>query len=94
MSDLVDVGYRDPCEEPDVVRDDRPTPEEYADDDRPRIAELGSDQLERLLAFGTGIDQVLARDELERRGGAGYQPSLLGPIEQLATTRRRSPDHA
>jgi hypothetical protein len=89
--ELVDVGYRDPWEEPDIVREPAPGPEEYADGDRPRIVELGSDQLERLLAFGTGMDQVLARRELERRAGAGYQPSLLGPAEQLATSTKPAP---
>jgi hypothetical protein len=39
--ELVDVGYRDPWEEPDIVRDPPPAAAEYADGDRPRIAELG-----------------------------------------------------
>jgi hypothetical protein len=88
MSELVDVGYRDPWEEPDIVREPPPTPDEYADGDRPRIAELGSSQLEQLRTAGDGMDQVLAQRELERRAGAGYQPSLLGPAEQLAASRK------
>ncbi len=85
MSELIDAGYRDPWDERDDIPDDPPTREEYD----PTIRELGSEQLKRLLELGAGLDQVLARDELQRRAGAGYQPSLLGPAEQLAT--RRSP---
>lgn len=59
--------------------------------DKTPVAELRNDQLERELAFGHGVRQVLARDELERRAGAGYQPSLLSPAERLAQTAPRQP---
>jgi hypothetical protein len=55
-------------------------------DGRPAIGELGPGELEQLLAFGSGIEQVLARDELERRAGAGYQPSLLSAAQRVAET--------
>lgn len=52
------------------------------------VAERGRDELEQMLAFGSGIEQVLARDELQRRAGAGYQPSLLSPVQRLAELGR------
>ncbi len=52
------------------------------------IGELDRGQLERELAFGSGIRQVLARDELERRAGDGHQPSLFGPLERLRFSDR------
>ena len=82
---FIDVGYRDPTD------DDFPPPERdlpSADDveldppgrlPAPAIAELGREQLERELAFGAGVRQVLVRDELLRRAGDGYQPSLFAP---------------
>lgn len=91
MTELVDVGYHDPWEQRDDVADAPPSREEYDPDvaapahARPRTR----DELEQLLTFGSGIEQVLARQELERRAGAGYQPSLLGPAERLAQTRPR-----
>lgn len=93
MSELVDVGYVDPGDERDDIADPSPSAAELSDDPiaarGPSIAELGRDQLKRLLEFGSGIDQVLARQELERRAGAGYQPSLLSPAQRLAQTAPR-----
>jgi hypothetical protein len=83
---VVDVGYRDPMDEPDVDRDDTaaPGPDDLTQDQPAPplltpIGELSPAQLERELAFGNGIRQVLARDELERRA-SGYQPALFGPL--------------
>lgn len=93
MSELIDVGYHDPLDERDDTPDPPPSPDEYqnapARAPRPAIGERGRDELEQLLAFGSGVEQVLARDELQRRLGAGYQPSLLGPTERLAQTAPR-----
>lgn len=52
------------------------------------MGELDRAQLERELAFGAGVRQVLARDELERRSGDGHQPSLFGPLERLRFSDR------
>lgn len=100
MSEQIDVGYRDPwdpCD--DAIPDPPPSPDEYRDvrdrhvpAARPPIGELGQADLEQLLAFGAGVEQVLARDELGRRAGAGYQPSLLTAEQRVAEamTRPRS----
>lgn len=92
MSELVDVDYRDPWDPRDERPDPPPSRAEYEHDsvapaarERPRRR----DELEQLLAFGSGVEQVLARQELERRAGAGYQASLLGPAERLAETAPR-----
>lgn len=100
--ELVDVGYRDPCDDRDDVREPPPARAEYDDEPQrhpvtvaaraPAIGELSRDELEQLLAFGAGVEQVLARTELERRAGAGYQPSLLTAAQRAAETappRRR-----
>lgn len=81
---FIDVGYRDPTDDneprPECVRPD-------ADDlVLDPIPELDRQQLERELAFGNGIRQVLARDELQRRAEGGYQPPLFSPL----TGRARS----
>lgn len=85
MSELIDVGYRDPWDEREPEPAERPSPAEYTDDFRA----LPRAELEQLLAFGAGAEQVLARAELGRRAGTGYQPSLLGSAERLAETAPR-----
>lgn len=79
---FIDVGYRDPLDdnEPRPERD-LPSAEELAVDPAVPMRELGRTQLERELVFGSGVRQVIASDELLRRAGDGYQPSLLEPHE-------------
>jgi hypothetical protein len=89
----VGPGYRDPLEDRDVVDvvDDVDGPTQLDRYDDAPVGQRASAALQRELTFGAGVDQLLAREELERRAGDGYQASLLGPTEQLAltdTTRR------
>jgi hypothetical protein len=81
---VIDVGYRDPTDDDPAPERERPSPDDAVLDPLPvastPIRELTRAQLERELAFGNGIRQVLARDELSRRAGDGYQPPLFGPL--------------
>ncbi len=86
---VVDVGDQVDAivheDEPPEIDVPRPGP---GDEILDPIGELDREQLERELAFGSGVRQVLARDELERRSGDGHQPSLFGPLERLRFSDR------
>lgn len=104
MSDeLVDVGYRDPWDERDDIRDDPPTREEYEPDTGPSIVELGSEQRaaappdlprRRLRRETTPTRTADARPALTQTGGhvtSRGEPSGMSNGDSSAGTNGASP---